>query len=91
LANLKEIIITLPKNLLQEIDYYLECNNKDRNQFLSEAAERYLSRIKADGVEAKMKDGYLEMAKLNLLMASEHFSLENDTFFNYEAKLADYD
>ena len=91
MANLKEIIITLPTNLLKEIDYYLERSNKDRNQFLSEAAENYLSRIKEDGVEAKMKYGYLEMAKLNLLFATENFSLENETFFNYEAKLAEYD
>ena len=91
MANLKEIIITLPNNLLKEIEHYLEGNNKNRNQFLSEAAECYLSKIKNDGVEAKMKYGYLEMARLNLLLATDNFCSENETFFNYEAKLAEYD
>ncbi len=91
MANLKEIMITLPNNLLKEIDYYLERNNKNRNEFLSEAAKKYLTIIKKDGVEAEMKYGYLEMARLNLLLASENFCLENETLFTYEAKLAEYD
>ncbi len=91
MANQKKVMVSLPNNLLQEIDGFVKDDSQDRSQFISSAMEEYIKQLRKNKVEQKMKDGYEEMSKLNLGLAMENFKLENSTFFYYEAYLAECD
>ena len=91
MANQKKVMVSLPNNLLQEIDGFVQEDNQDRSQFISRAMEQYIRQLRKNKVEKKMRDGYEEMSKLNLGLALENFELENDTLFYYEAHLAECD
>ncbi|WP_245684735.1 CopG family ribbon-helix-helix protein [Orenia metallireducens] len=90
-TNLKKVMISLPNNLLQEIDGFIKEDNQDRSQFISDAMEIYVNQLRTSKFRDEMKQGYLEMAKINLCIATECFMVENNTFFNYEARLAECD
>ncbi len=91
LANLKKVMISLPNNLLQEIDGFIKDDNQDRSKFISEAMEVYVRELRTSKFRDQMREGYLDMARLNLCLAAESFIMDNKTFFNYEAQLAECD
>ncbi|WP_243832494.1 CopG family ribbon-helix-helix protein [Orenia marismortui] len=91
LTNLKKVMISLPNNLLKEIDGFIKEDNQDRSQFISDAMEVYVKELRVNKFKDEMRQGYLEMSKLNLGIATESFMVENNTFFNYEARLAECD
>lgn len=78
---------SLQNNFIRELDkadrVHIK-NSQEKNQLV-------LEQLKKRKVKEGMKAGYLEMAKLNLKLATENFDLENKTFFNYEARLAECD
>ncbi len=84
-------MICLPNNLLQEIDGFIQEDSQDRSKFISDAMEVYIRELQGVKFKDNMRQGYLEMAKLNLAIAAEYFMVENSTFFNYEARLAECD
>ncbi|WP_408955561.1 CopG family ribbon-helix-helix protein [Natroniella sp. ANB-PHB2] len=91
LTNLKEVIVSLPNNLLNEIDGFINEEYQDRNEFISEAMEVYIEQLRKNRFRKEMKEGYLKMAQLNIYLATESFLSENKAFFNYEARLAECD
>ncbi|HZK87105.1 MAG TPA: ribbon-helix-helix protein, CopG family [Syntrophomonas sp.] len=67
----KRIIITVPANLLSEVDKFTQIEHKNRSEIVREAIVFYLGeRQKAFMIE-QMKKGYLEMAEINLCIARE--------------------
>lgn len=82
--NLKKLKINLLSS--QGIDGELREDN-----IISKASKNYLEQLKSEKVKEKMKKGYLEMAKVNSFLAADSFSLENNTFFNYEERLVECD
>jgi CopG family transcriptional regulator/antitoxin EndoAI len=67
----KRIIITVPENLLCEVDHITEDECKNRSQVVREAIILYLSERKKVLMKEQMKKGYLEMAEINLTLACE--------------------
>jgi CopG family transcriptional regulator/antitoxin EndoAI len=59
-------MISLPKNLLQEVDWMVARDNSNRSEFIRQAMKMYLQR------------GYMEMARINLNIASEAFIAEDE-------------
>lgn len=74
----KRIMISLPDNLLQEVDVVVENENSNRSEFIRQAMKLYLVDRKKRVLRETMQRGYMEMAKINLLMASEAFQAEED-------------
>jgi len=74
LAELKRIMITLPVNLLTEIDGLARSLRGNRSQILREAAQHYVEHLKRERLRQQMIVGYQEMAQLNLILAEEGFS-----------------
>ncbi|MCK8816141.1 CopG family transcriptional regulator [Natroniella sulfidigena] len=91
MTNLKEVMVSLPNNLLNEVDGLINEEYQDRNEFISEAMEVYIEQLRKNRFRKEMKEGYLKMAQENLCLATESFLAENKTFFNYEARLAECD
>jgi CopG family transcriptional regulator/antitoxin EndoAI len=76
--NTKRIMISLPDYLLQEVDGVVEHENSNRSELIRQAMKMYLLERKKRVLREAMQRGYMEMAKINLHMASEAFHAEED-------------
>lgn len=79
--NFKEVSITLPKNLLNEVDGIMGYENEDLSDFICQATKSYLQNKKDEhvqNIQETMQQGYLEMARINLNIASEAFQAEEE-------------
>jgi CopG family transcriptional regulator/antitoxin EndoAI len=77
-VNTKRIMISLPDHLLQEVDGIVEKENSNRSEFIRQAMRLYLMERKKRVLRDSMQRGYMEMAKINLHIASEAFQAEED-------------
>lgn len=78
MKNTKRIMISLPQNLLQEVDGMVEKENSNRSELIREAMKLYLLERRKKYIRESMQKGYLEMANINLNLASESFLLEEE-------------
>jgi len=87
LPSSKRIIITIPENLLGEVDdiKFVECKN--RSEIFREAIRFYLRERKKKLIIEQMKKGYLEMAEINLNIATENSGIEEEALTNCIEKL----
>lgn len=76
--NTKRIMISLPDHLLKEVDGIVEKENSNRSEFIRQAMRLYLLERKKRTLRESMQRGYMEMAKINLNMASEAFQAEEE-------------
>jgi CopG family transcriptional regulator/antitoxin EndoAI len=76
--NTKRIMISLPEYLLQEVDGVAEKENSNRSELIRQAMKMYLNERKKRLLREAMQRGYMEMANINLRMASEAFHAEED-------------
>jgi len=81
----KRIIITVSEILLSEVDHFTTLDNRNRSEIIREAIRFYLGERKRELMIEQMKKGYLEMAPINLTIASEG-SVEEEIFI-YEYSL----
>lgn len=72
----KEIKVRLPQHLLTELDGFVKQENVNRNEFIYQATKMYLRERKIKHIRESMRRGYMEMAKINLSIASEAFQAE---------------
>ena len=63
--------------------------NVNRSEFVREAMKMYLREKKKQSVAEQMKNGYQEMADINLNIAKMCFDAEEQAFSAYEEKLAE--
>ncbi|MGV3487470.1 MAG: CopG family ribbon-helix-helix protein [Tuberibacillus sp.] len=77
-SNSKEIVVSLPQNLVQEMDGIAQMDNMNRNEFLHRAVSMYLRERSKKHIRETMRQGYMEMAKINLNIASEAFIAEEE-------------
>jgi len=80
--NLKRIMISVPDQLLQEFDGIVNDENKNRSEFIREAMKFYIVERRRRILQEQMKKGYQEMANINLSIARECFSMENEALDN---------
>ncbi|NLY77569.1 MAG: ribbon-helix-helix protein, CopG family [Tissierellia bacterium] len=76
MAETKEIMISLPDSLLKEVDFIVSMEKKNRSEFVKEAMKFYLREKRRMEVSERLKDGYLEMSKINAALAE--IGLEQD-------------
>ncbi|HHV17030.1 MAG TPA: ribbon-helix-helix protein, CopG family [Gelria sp.] len=83
----KRITITIPENLLYEVDNIKFTESKNRNEIFREAIRFYLGERRKKLLIEQMKKGYLEMAEINLNMACENIVVEEEALINCIEKL----
>lgn len=71
-------MISLPDHLLREVDFVVAKENTNRSEVIRQAMKQFLVERKTRLIRDAMQRGYLEMAKINLHMASEAFHAEGD-------------
>ncbi len=64
-------MITVPENLLLELEDIYLAESKNRSEVIREALRMYLGERKKRLLKEQMKKGYLEMADINLNLACE--------------------
>lgn len=78
MSDTRRIMISLPENLLQEVDGVVQRENSNRSEFIRQAMKLYLNEKKKRIIREMMQQGYMEMAKINLNIASEAFEAEEE-------------
>ena len=87
MASLKKILISIPENLLEELDSIVNAEHVNRSELLREAARLYIKERKRRDIIERMKRGYELMAGINLQLANEALAADNEQFYIYEEKL----
>ncbi|MBM7644673.1 CopG family transcriptional regulator/antitoxin EndoAI [Scopulibacillus daqui] len=77
-SNSKEIVVKLPQYLLKEMDGIAQKDKVNRSEFLNRAVRMYLRERNKRQIRESMRQGYMEMAKINLNIASEAFLAEEE-------------
>jgi CopG family transcriptional regulator/antitoxin EndoAI len=84
LAQLKKILISLPDNLLKEVDTIVAMENINRSEFVREAMKLYIREKRRIEMRDRMKKGYKQMAEINATLAEICFEADNDQQQKYE-------
>lgn len=71
-------MICLPDSLLEEVDGITGLEKKNRSELIREAMRFYLQERRKSLLREQMRRGYLEMAQINLFLAQEAFSYEEE-------------
>ena len=72
----QEILVNLPQSLLLEIDGFIKTEKVNRDELIYQATKEFLRERKKRHIRESMRLGYMEMAKINLSIASEAFHAE---------------
>src|SRR5699024_7982371 len=75
-SNFKDIVISLPQYLLNEVDRMIQHDNVNREDLIHRATRNYVYERKKVHIHDTMRQGYEEMARINLNIASEAFHAE---------------
>lgn len=87
MAETKKIMVSLPNSLLKEVDFIVSMEKKNRSEFVKEAMKLYIREKRRVEVSQRLKDGYVEMSKINLALAEIGFEQDMVELIVYETKL----
>lgn len=85
----KKILVSVPDNLLREVDEIVALESRNRSEFIRESMRLYIRERNKLRVHEQMKKGYEEMAKLNLMMAEDALDEDGTTLNRYESILSE--
>ena len=71
MASSKRIVVSVPANLLREVDGLVAMERWNRSALVREAVRIYVEERKKRDMREQMKRGYREMARINLTLAEE--------------------
>ncbi|NYF25959.1 CopG family transcriptional regulator/antitoxin EndoAI [Sporosarcina sp. JAI121] len=74
--NMKEIIVKIPKRMLNENEHTVVHQELDRGDFVYISTKRYVTDYESDAIREEMMNGYLEMSQINLKIATECLHVE---------------
>ena len=89
LAQYKKILISIPHNLLEELDTMVSNEKTNRSMLVSEAMHLYIREKRKIELRDKMKNGYEEMAEINLRLAEGCLRADSDQECRYEERLGE--
>ncbi|SKC50552.1 CopG family ribbon-helix-helix protein [Maledivibacter halophilus] len=88
MAETKKIMVCVPNSLLEEVDYIVKLEKRNRSEFIREAMKAYLRERKKMEMRETMKIGYKDMATLNLVYAEMGIDIDLCCLKKYEDELA---
>lgn len=80
----KKISITLPEDIVSDIDALSADLHISANSLIESIVKSYLAERRRIETKAELKKGYLEMAEINLSIATECFNSDQATQDAYE-------
>lgn len=91
MAELRKILISLPDNLLKEVDTIVSVEKTNRSEFVRKAMKLYIREKRRLEMVDRMKKGYQEMAEINMKLSEMCFEADNDQQLKYEERLGELD
>ena len=89
MSQLKKVLITVPESLLREVDKVCSSEQASRSEFVRAAMRAYLLEKQKLNLAKQLRQGYQEMAGINLTIADECFAAESEALSACEEKLAE--
>jgi CopG family transcriptional regulator/antitoxin EndoAI len=89
LAQLKKVLISLPDNLLKQVDSIVSLEKTNRSEFVRQAMKVYIRQKYKLEMKEKMKKGYQQMAEINLKLAELCFDADEQLYKDYHKQLAE--
>ncbi len=89
MAELKHIVISLPDQLLKQVDQFVALGNRDRSEFIQDAMKLYIREMEKLRVREQLKIGYLQMAEVNIKFAEMGIYEDYKDFVLYETRLSE--
>ncbi len=74
--NMKEIIVKIPKRMLNENEHTVVHQEPGREDFVYISTRRYVTDYESDTIREEMMKGYVEMSQINLKIATECLHVE---------------
>ena len=74
--NMKEIIVKIPKRMLNENEHTVVHQEPGREDFVYISTKRYVTDYESDTIREEMMKGYVEMSQINLKIATEYLHVE---------------
>jgi len=68
-SDFRKVMISVPDSLLREVDAAVTKQSGSRSELIRTALRMYLDEIRRRKMREALKDGYVEMAALNLQLA----------------------
>ena len=78
MSDKKRMVVYIPEQLLEQVDGVAQRDCANRSEVVREALRLYVTEQKKNEIRTLMQKGYMEMARLNLRIASEAFPLEQE-------------
>ncbi|HBN83203.1 MAG TPA: CopG family transcriptional regulator [Clostridiales bacterium] len=78
MSRTKRINISLPEDMLKEIDAAVENAKTGRSRFFRQAVRYYLTKGTVQDIRGQMAKGYGEMGAINLDIAESWLQADND-------------
>ncbi|HHV63686.1 MAG TPA: CopG family transcriptional regulator [Peptococcaceae bacterium] len=88
MAETRRIVVCLPESIIEEVDDIVSMEKKDRSDFIKEAIYTVLMERRKAGIREQMRQGYVEMAQINLSLARDLCQAEEEATLCYERKMA---
>lgn len=89
MAELRKVLISLPDNLLKEVDSIVSIEKTNRSKFVREAMKFYIKEKQKIELRDRMKKGYQDMADINIKLAEIFFDVDNEQLQKYEERLGE--
>lgn len=80
---MRRIMITMPPDLLQQVEETATKLNTNRSQFIRQAIEAFLEEQRRRELRELLKEGYLYRAQESLQMAEEFYVAEQEAWDEY--------
>ena len=87
MTGLRKILVSVPDNLLKEIDLAITQDKTNRSHFTREAMRYYLKERRRLVLREELKRGYIEMAEINVGITEDCHDTDNDQQNCYEERL----
>lgn len=84
MAEQKKILISLPDNLLDEVDSFTQQEGFTRSEFVRQALKHFMKERRRVEIRERMKKGYQEMGKINLNIAEDCLESDSRQLKSYE-------
>ena len=89
LSRQKKILVSLPDTLLTEVDNLATEQKLNRSEFIRNAMKQYIIQNKKARLTQQLKQGYEDMAHINLEISEYCLNADNEVQRIYEEKLAE--
>lgn len=89
MGEIRKVLISIPDNLLKEIDIIISEEKINRSEFVRDAMKLYLREKRKVEMRDRLIKGYQEMSEINIKLTEVCIYADNDQQICYENRLGE--